>query len=109
VKQLIWLADSRSRVRSFPAAVRDDIGFGLYLAQLGETSVRAKVLHGRGAGVMEVKAQDQSGAYRAVYTLSLGDSIYVVHAFQKKSKAGIKTPKLEMDLVRRGFRNGARR
>jgi phage-related protein len=49
---------------------------------------------------MEVAAHDGSGAYRAVFTVALGDSIYVVHAFQKKSKAGIATPKSEMDLIR---------
>ena len=43
---------------------------------------------------------DASGAYRAVYTVSIGDSIYVVHAFQKKSKTGIETPRTEIELVR---------
>lgn len=49
---------------------------------------------------MEIAASDESGTYRAVYTVSIGDSIYVVHAFQKKSKAGSATPKPEMDLIR---------
>ena len=49
---------------------------------------------------MEIVAQDASGTYRAVYTVSIGDSIYVIHAFQKKSKSGIATPQPEMDLVR---------
>ena len=63
--------------------------------------LRPKPLHGLGSGVMEVAAHDVQGAFRAVYTVSIGDSIYVVHAFQKKSKAGIATPKAEMDLVRK--------
>ena len=46
---------------------------------------------------MEIVAYDASGTYRAVYTVSIGESIYVIHAFQKKSKAGIATPKPEMD------------
>ena len=50
---------------------------------------------------MEIAAYDASGTYRAVYTVSIGDSIYVIHAFQKKSKAGIATPKSEIELVRR--------
>ena len=53
---------------------------------------------------MEIAAYDPSGTYRAVYTASIGDSVYVLHAFQKKSKAGITTPKSEMDLVRQRLR-----
>ena len=52
------------------------------------------------SGVMEISANDDSGTYRALYTVSIGDSIYVIHAFQKKSKAGIATPKSEIELVR---------
>jgi phage-related protein len=100
MKQLTWLANSRSTVKSFPAAVRDDIGYGLYLAHLGEMSSKAKPLHGLGGGVMEIAAYNVSGTYRTVYTVSIGESIYVIHAFQKKSKAGIATPKSELELVR---------
>ena len=100
MKKLTWLADSRSNVKSFPAGVQDDIGYALYAAQLGETSVKAKPLLGLGGGVMEIAANDESGTYRAVYTVSIGDSIYVIHAFQKKSKVGIATPKSEIELVR---------
>ena len=99
MKTLTWLADSRSRVKSFPAGVQDDIGYALYAAQLGEMSTKAKPLHGLGGGVMEIAANDESGTYRTVYTVSIGDSIYVIYAFQKKSKAGIATPKSEIELV----------
>ncbi len=87
MKSLTWLADSRSKVKSFPSVVQDDIGYALYAAQLGELSPKAKPLHGLGSGVMEIAVQDMSGAHRAIYTVSIGDSIYVIHAFQKKSKA----------------------
>ncbi len=100
MKKLTWLADSRSRVKLFPAGVQDDIGYALYVAQLGERSIKAKPLHGLGGQVMEIVAYDVSGTYRAIYTVSIGETIYVIHAFQKKSKAGIATPKPEMDLVR---------
>lgn len=100
MKRLTWLADSRAHVKRFPASVQDDIGYALYIAQLGETGVRARPLHGLGAGVMEIAVDDASGTFRAVYTVSIGDSIYVIHAFQKKSKTGIATPKSEMDLIR---------
>ena len=100
MKKLTWLADSRSKVKSFPAGVQDDVGYALYAAQVGEMSSKAKPLHGLGSGVMEIAVNDDSGTYRAVYTVSIGDSIYVIHAFQKKSKAGIATPKFEIELVR---------
>ena len=100
MKKLVWLADSRSNVRAFPVGVRDDIGYALYAAQLGEKTIKAKPLHGLGSGVMEVVANDKSGTYRAVYTVSIGDAIYVIHAFQKKSKMGTATPQSEIELVR---------
>ena len=101
MKKLTWLVESRANVKAFPASVRDDIGYALYAAQLGETSVKAKPLHGLGAGVIEIAVHDASGTYRAVYTVSIGDSIYVIHAFQKKSKAGIATPRSEIELIRK--------
>jgi phage-related protein len=100
MKKLTWLADSLSCVKSFPAGVQDDIGYALYLAQLGEMRANMRPLHGFGGGVMEIAANDPSGTCRAVYTVSIGDAIYVIHALQKKSRAGISTPKSEMDLVR---------
>lgn len=60
MKDLTWLADSRSNVKSFPAGVQDDIGYALYAAQLGELSVKAKPLHGLGGQVMEIAAHDAS-------------------------------------------------
>ena len=101
MKRLTWLGDSRANLRAFPTPVQDDIGYALYVAQLGDTHHSAKTLHGLGGGVMEIASNDPSGTYRAVYTVSIGDSIYVVHAFQEKSKAGIATPKTEIELVRR--------
>jgi hypothetical protein len=63
-------------------------------------SPKTKPFHGLGSGVMEIVANDESGTCRAVYAVSIGDSIYVIHAFQKKSKAGIATPKPELELIR---------
>lgn len=72
MKTLTWLADSRANVRRFPARVRDDIGYALYIAQLGGRSVKAKPLHALGAGVMEIAGRDASGTFRTVYTVSIG-------------------------------------
>src|ERR1035437_10488947 len=98
MKKLTWLADSRSNVKDFPAGVQDDIGYALYAAQVGEMSAKAKPLHGLGGSVMEIAAQDASGTYRAVYAVSIGDSIYVIHVFQKKSKSGIVTTPHAIEL-----------
>ena len=75
MKHLTWLADSRSNVKSYPSGVQDDIGYALYAAQLGERSVKAKPLHGLGGQVMEIAVYDASGTYRAIYTVSIGESI----------------------------------
>lgn len=81
--------------------VRKSIGFALYQAQLGSKHIQAKPLKGfSGAGVLEVIEDHDSGTYRAVYTVKFADMIYVLHAFQKKSKKGIGTPKFEIDLIK---------
>jgi phage-related protein len=77
-------------VRSFPREVRRDIGHALYAAQQGETDPATKTLRGFGGGT-----------WRAVYTVRFLEAIYVLHAFQKKSKRGIATPKKDTDLIRR--------
>lgn len=80
--------------------MRTKLGFGLYLAQIGEKHGTAKPLHGFGAPVWEIRAEDRSGTYRAVYAIHLRDAVYVLHAFQKKAKSGIATPRQEIELIR---------
>lgn len=75
-------------------------GFALYLAQTGGKHPAAKPLRGyRGAGVVEVVDVHDKDTYRTVYTVRFADVVYVLHAFQKKSKCGIATPKHDIDLV----------
>jgi len=100
-RPLIWMGSSRRGLRGFPPQVRRDIGQALYAAQQGETDPSAKVLRGFGGGsVLEIIADHQGGTWRTVYTVRYHDVIYVLHAFQKKSKSGIATPKKEIDLIR---------
>ena len=102
VRPVIWIGSSRRDLRAMPDQVRRDIGQALYTAQQGATDPAAKPLKGfGGARVMEIVERDRSGTYRAVYTAQFGDTIYVLHVFQKKSKRGIATPKYDMDLIRR--------
>lgn len=77
------------------------MGFALYLAQLGEKHRDAKPLKGfSGAGVLEIVDDHRGDTYRAVYTVKFADTVYVLHAFQKKSRKGISTPKQDLDLVK---------
>ncbi len=103
------MKDSWANLKGFPDPVQDVLGHALYLAPIGRKSDKAKPRHGLGSGVFEIGASDASGTYRAVYAVSLGRSIYVIHAFQKKSKSGISTPRLEIEIVRQrlsGLRRG---
>ncbi len=102
IRSIFWIGSSRNDLRAMPDQVRRDIGKALYTAQRGFTDPKAKPLKGfGGTRVMEIVERDRSGAYRAVYTAQLGDTIYVLHVFQKKSKRGIATPKQDIELIRR--------
>ncbi|HLE36103.1 MAG TPA: type II toxin-antitoxin system RelE/ParE family toxin [Candidatus Acidoferrales bacterium] len=99
MKPLVWMGDSLTVLREFPRAVKEEMGYALYLAQVGDKHPCAKPLKGLGSGVFEVISDFRGDTYRAVYTVKLAGRVYVLHAFQKKSKKGIATPKAEMDLV----------
>jgi phage-related protein len=101
-KPVEWIGSSLKDLRAFPEVVRETVGFALYLAQIGDTHVAAKPLKGfTGAGVLEVVEDFDGDTFRAVYTVRFASAVCVLHVFQKKSKTGIKTPKSEIDLVRR--------
>lgn len=104
VKQLYWVGDSKERLKEFPREVQRVMGRALDTAQRGGKALNAKPLKGfGGAGVLEVVDDHDGDTFRAVYTVRLADAVYVLHAFQKKSKRGIATPKHELDLIRRRF------
>jgi phage-related protein len=99
-KPVRWIASSREDLRNFPEDVRNRIGGALWEAQLGRKASFAKPLKGfGGAGVLEVADDFDGNTYRAVYTVRFAKVVYVLHAFQKKSKHGIATPKQEIDLI----------
>jgi phage-related protein len=102
LKPVRWVGSSHKDLRSFPEAVRREFGHALYAAQKGETDPSAKPLKGFGrSSVMEVVAPHDGDTWRAVYTVRFDDAVYVLHAFQKKSKSGVATPKHDIDLVKR--------
>lgn len=105
VKPVIWVGSSRKDLRGFPGLVRDHIGYGLYVAQCGGKHRDAKVMTGfGGAGVVEIVKDYRGDTFRAVYTLQYAKAVYVLHAFQKKSKSGRETPRRDMDLIKQRLR-----
>jgi phage-related protein len=100
-RHIVWVGSSRRDLRGFPRQVRRDIGVALYAAQQGETDPSAKPLKGFGGGsVLEIIADHGGNTWRGVYTVRYSEAIYVLHAFQKKSKSGVATPKRDLDLIR---------
>lgn len=85
---------------TFPEGARSICLAALTIAAEGGKSDIAKPMHGLGSGVFEIALQFKGEALRLVYALQLGDEIWVIHAFQKKSTQGIKTPQREIDLIR---------
>lgn len=101
LREVYWIGGTREDVRRFPEEVRYSIGYALYVAQTGAKHAHAKPLRGFGnAGILEIVENHDGDAYRAVYTVRFEEVIYVLHAFQKKSKKGIATPKADIDLIK---------
>lgn len=75
------------------------MGYALGLAQLGAKHPKAKTWKGEGPGVFEIVEDHRGGTFRAVYTVRFADVVYVLHAFQKKSRTGIKTPQDDVNLI----------
>lgn len=100
-KPVVWVASSRKDLKKFPKTVRQSIGQALFAAQTGGKHPDTKPLKGfGGAGVLEVVEDDDGNTYWAVYTVKFAGVVYVLHAFQKKSKRGIKTPPEEIAKVK---------
>lgn len=109
LKELVFIASARDDLRAFPDDVKSVMGFALREAQRGGKGDRAKALKGfGGAGVLEVIDDYDGDTYRTVYTLKFAEVVYVLHAFQKKSKAGIGLPKRDTALIESRLKVAAR-
>ncbi len=104
LRPLEWVGSSRDDLKRFPDDVQDRVGYALYQAQLGLRHRDATSLSGLGPGVIEVVSDFDTNTYRTVYTVRFQEAVYVLHAFQKKSKRGITTPRIDIELVRRRLR-----
>ena len=104
-KPVWWVGRSRDEFLKFPREAQEDIFFALRMAQRGARHPSAKPLKGfKGAGVLEIVESRDGNAYRAVYTTRFREAVCVLHAFQKKSKRGIQTPRGEMRIVEANFK-----
>ena len=100
LKPVVWVRSSKDDLKKFPRTAQSHIGFALKVAQSGGKHPDAKPMKGfSGAGVIEIVEDYEGDTYRAVYTVKFAEAIYVLHAFQKKSKSGIATPKHALDLI----------
>jgi phage-related protein len=98
-RPISWLKGARRDFDDFPHGAQIEMARALTILAEGRMPDIAKPLTGFGSGVMELALKHHGDAFRVVYALRIGDDIWVVHAFQKKSKSGIKTPKMELDLI----------
>ena len=101
MRPVIWVGSSKEDLKTFPADVQDRVGFALYQAQIGLRHRDTKTLRGMGSHVIEIVSRYDSDTYRTVYTVQFKSALYVLHAFRKKAKKGIATPKQDVDVIRR--------
>ena len=102
VRPLEFVGSARKDLKAMPGAIRRAFGTALFLAQSGEKADNAKPLKGfRGAGVLEIVEDHDTDTYRAVYTVRFAEAVYVLHVFQKKSRAGIATSPRDLELIAR--------
>lgn len=100
-RPLFWEGDAKKVFKTFPVSVQKDLGVALFLAQIGGLAPSAKPWKGLGSGIFELVDDHRGDTYRAVYLVRIADSIHVLHAFQKKSKTGVKTSRTDTELIER--------
>ena len=102
LKPVYWIASAREDLKDFPDAVQRAMGYALFRAQEGKKAPSAKPLKGivKGAGVLEIVGDYGPRTFRVAYTVRFAEVVYVLHAFQKKSKTGVATPRHDAELIR---------
>jgi phage-related protein len=95
-----WIRAALREFERFPENVQSICLTALTIVAEGGKPDVAKPMHGMGSGVFEIALPFRGDAFRVVYAVQLGEDIWVVHAFQKKSTQGIKTPKRDVDLIK---------
>jgi len=101
MKQVVFMGDALVQIRSFPPGARQDAGFQIDKVQRDELPDEWKPMKTIGKSVREIRIKEASGQYRVIYLTRLKDSVYVLHAFQKKTR---QTKKSDIDLARKRLR-----
>lgn len=99
-RPISWIKAARRDFEAFPEDVQGDVMNALTIAAEGSKADKAKPFKGVDGGVFEIVLRHRGDAYRVIYAVKIGTDIWVIHAFQKKSKSGIKTPRMDVDLIR---------
>lgn len=100
-RPVFWEGSAKADFKAFPIPIQKDMGVALFIVQIGGMPPAAKPWYGLGAGVFELAEDHAGGTYRCVYIVRFADAVHVLHAFQKKSKRGRKTPRPDVELVER--------
>ncbi len=98
-RKISWIKAARKDFEAFPEDVQSDMFDALTIAAEGGKSDKAKPFKGVDGGVFEIAISYRGDAFRTLYAVKIGEDIWVIHAFQKKSKSGIKTPQMEVNLI----------
>ena len=104
LKSIFWVGSSYNDYMEFPSEVLDSMGYSLHRVQEGKIPTHSKVLKGAQSGAVEIIDNHDGDTYRAIYTIKYADTVYIIHAFKKKSKKGIATPKSDLDLIKQRMR-----
>lgn len=99
-RPISWIRAALKEFEAFPEGARSICLAALTIAAEGGKADVAKPMFGMGSGVFEIALPFKGEAFRVVYAVQLADEVWIVHAFQKKSTQGIKTPKREIDLIK---------
>jgi phage-related protein len=106
LRPCIFIGSSLKDLRRFPAKVQNRVGYALHQVQEGDEPLAAKALKGFGGRtVLELIDDFDGDTYRTVYTVRFADVVYVLHAFQKKAKRGIATPRQDIELIKSRLRD----
>lgn len=105
-KDVVFVGSSRDDLRRFPKDVRDDMGYQIYRVQCGLAPKDSKPMSSVGSGVRELRIRGSDREYRGMYIASIGDAVYVLHVFVKKSR---RTPKQDLEVARKRLREVRRK
>lgn len=107
MRELFWLGSTKKVIRGFPEEVKDEIGYSLFVAQIGEKADNTKKYHGL-PGVLEIRSDYYKDTYRAVYAYKIDEDLYVLHVYQKKSHEGSKLPNEVKETINSRYKDAVK-